>query len=190
MKALSFLFLGTLLAPVTNAQSWDWAAQSQNSTARLDGQLVAADQFGNVFIYGSSQGSAQFGQVTVDSGQFIAKFSSSGVAEWVRNYPEPSMYTYHGSLMPDQQGGFYIVSPVYGSYQAEDTTLLQQEHNTYAVVRFNSSGQRIWAGTGRGYLSDVIADTDGHIYILSSNATDTARFNQQVQVIGKKSWFQ
>ncbi|MEA3495495.1 MAG: PKD domain-containing protein, partial [Bacteroidota bacterium] len=151
------------------------------------GYGIATDQNGNVYVTGwtySTTAIATSGahQPTFGGGidAFIVKFNTSGQRLWGTYYGGTSN-DYGNGITTDQNGNVYVS----GSTHSTTAIATSGSHqSTFGggidafIVKFNSSGQRLW-GTyygGSGYDSGpgIATDKNGNIYVSGSTSSTSA----------------
>src|SRR5690606_18914616 len=121
-----------------------------------DGRSVACDQFGNVYIAGHTNSPTTANMATPGSRQdtlggstdgFLAKFDSSGVRIWGTYYGGPGADQFQGVAI-DPWGNVFVAGQ---SASTINIATAGTHKDTYAgtqadaiLVRFDSSGQRLW----------------------------------------------
>ena len=141
-----------------------------------DGRAVATDKDGNVYmagLTGSNSGIASGGfqnAIGDDYDSFLVKFSSTGERVWATYYGGSGIDN-GNAVATDEDGNVYMAGTT-GSNSGIASGGFQ---NTYGgsddayLVKFNSSGQRLWAtyygGSGSEYGDVVTADKDGNVYL-------------------------
>jgi hypothetical protein len=162
-------------------------------------QSVATDPQGNVYAVGYTSstnfpvynpgGGAYFqGSNAGYNDAFILKFNSSGVRMWATYYGG-ILGEYEPSVATDPQGNVYLVGytssadfPVYNPgggayYQGSNAG-----HTDAFILKFGSSGVRLWATYYGGNYSDnaysVTVDFQGNVYVVGyTNSNDFPVYN-------------
>jgi len=148
---------------------------------------VATDQQGNVYVVGVTRstdfpvydpvGGAYYQESCAgDTDAFILKFNSSGVRLWATYYGG-SGGDYASSVATDQQGNVYVVGYTYSTdfpvYEPGGGAYYQGSNsgdNDAFILKFNSSGVRLWAtyygGGGLDEAHSVATDPQGNVYVV------------------------
>jgi len=154
---------------------------------------VATDPQGNVYVvgytlstdfpvYNPGGGACYQGSKAGGYDAFILKFNSSGARLWATYYGGSDEDRAH-SVATDPQGNVYVVGytlstdfPVYNPgggayYQGDDSG-----HSDAFILKFNSSGARLWATYygGVGYNDNarsVATDPQGNVYVVGWTAS-------------------
>ncbi len=152
-----------------------------------EGRTVAIDDSGSVFMAGrtESTGLATFGafQTTLNTtysrnDAFLVKFSSSGKRLWATYFGGNYWESAH-KITTDASGNCYMTGTTY-SIASIATAKAYKSIKTYYtspdafLVKFSSSGKRIWAtyygGTGDEHDSggDIVTDSLQNVYLCGS----------------------
>ena len=183
MKKHYFLLIifNCLLFFVKGQNSRQWSTYFGGND--LDyGNNITTDLFGNVYITGNTSSAANIStpgthQTSLGGGPndaFLAKFNNSGVLQWSTyygGYLDDNAY----AVKTDAAGNVYIAG-ITSSNDSIATPGLHQTVNNGGldafVVKFNSSGVRIWGayygGSNADYLSGLAIDASGNVYICGS----------------------
>jgi hypothetical protein len=155
-----------------------WAKNAGGNGADI-GYAIASDAVGTIYVTGSiSSPIAHFGQDSINNPMgelnfFLAKYDSSGNVIWVKNskgnLPATAVKGYSVAIDPQEN----IFATGYFGY-AHDTILFGIDtlafsgnidgHNVF-IVKYDSSGNAIWAKNGYGIGYSVISDSLGNAYI-------------------------
>ena len=117
---------------------------------------IAADDSGNVYVTGYSQGSGTgFDYATI-------KYNSSGVQQWLQRYNGPgNEIDYAHSIALDCTGNVYVTGFSSGIGTAYD----------YATIKYNSTGVEQWVQRYNGpgnyydYAHSIALDDSGYVYV-------------------------
>ena len=117
---------------------------------------IAADDSGNVYVTGYSQGSGTgFDYATI-------KYNSSGVQQWLQRYNGPgNEIDYAHSIALDCTGNVYVTGFSSGIGTAYD----------YATIKYNSTGVEQWVQRYNGpgnyydYAHSIAMDDSGYVYV-------------------------
>ena len=168
------------------------------------GNAVATDKDGNVYLAGyteSSSGIASGGFQNTYGGNadaFLVKFSASGQRLWA---------TYYGgnnggsgsAVATDKDGNVYLAGTTgstNGIASSGFQNTLGANYDAF-LVKFSSSGQRLWAtyygGTGYDFGSTVASDKDGNVYLAgyteSSSGIASGGFQNTIDNYGNNDAF-
>jgi hypothetical protein len=162
---------------------------------------VATDPQGNVYVVGwtystdfpvyNPGGGAYYQGNNADSSDaFILKFNSSGVRLWATYYGG-SNYDYTNSVTTDPQGNVYVVGSTWSTdfpvYNPGDGAYCQGSfaggYSDAFILKFNSSGVRLWATYYGGNdlweeALSVATDPQGNVYVAGyTYSTDFPVYN-------------
>jgi uncharacterized delta-60 repeat protein len=159
-----------------------WAVRYNGPANGTDEAVsIAVDASGNVYVTGQSLSSTNYDFATV-------KYNSSGQQQWVMRHNGPQNSVDNAAVVRiDVSGNVYVT----GSSTGNGTGL------DYVTVKYNSSGQELWAvrynGTNNAndVPSDMAVDGAGNIYVTggssgstSSNDYVTIKYNSS----GQEQW--
>ena len=124
-----------------------WAERSliHNSAAKFQGKTILVDPDKNVFLFGthSSSANAQF----QNNDMILAKYDSLGKRMWYQKYPTET-FAGHGSYKMYWDDNYNIIvagemNTIFGTDTLNKYT--SSITPTFAVVKFDSSGNYIWS---------------------------------------------
>jgi hypothetical protein len=141
------------IAKMDDTGAFIWVQTAGGANKDL-GQDIVADNTG-VYLTGTFESTATFGAysktATGLSDIFIAKYNTSGVAQWVKSAGGSA--DDHGmSIALDGSGNLYTTGFYYGTATFESTTIGTGIVNTYEIflTKYNTSGALQWAQTAGG----------------------------------------
>jgi uncharacterized delta-60 repeat protein len=119
-------------------------------------RAIAVDRAGNVYITGSSTGTAlRYDYTTI-------KYNSSGTEQWVKRYNGPGNVDDEANAIAlDENGNVYIT----GTSGGTDT------RNDYCTIKYNKDGSELWVKRYNGpsgsfdYASDIALDKAGNVIV-------------------------
>jgi hypothetical protein len=139
---------------------------------------IKVDQFENVYGIGTTKSNSNI--ATAGSFQdsfsgnydaFILKLSASGQRIWA-TYIGGNSYDVGIDIKIDQNGYFYIVGTTTSNSGIATSVVYQDSlYSSYDafIMKFNSSGQRIWGtyfgGNGEDYGNSIVISKNKHLYI-------------------------
>ncbi len=147
---------------------------------------IAVDADGNVYIAGSYEISAAFGGMTVAAGfgpnAYLAKYSSSGVLQWVRSGSGSESAA--AAVALDSAGNPHITGFFTGTGQFGSLSLNSMGASDIFIVAYDSSGVEQWAvragGSGFGHQVEggkgIAVDAAGDVYV-GGNFVSFAHFD-------------
>ena len=193
---LSALLLGTVSA---QAQSWQWARQSNYYYANVVFEvspLITTDISGNVYAFGTNC-SISFGTdaITGDciyyaghgldaESMFLVKYDSLGNEKWLKEIfqgmPHDSSSNYTNAVVTDASGNIYLTGSVRDTiFTCGSITIHKSTPIGYFLVKIDSNGNEQWVRTagGRGATggASLSVGRDGNIYVIGYGA-DSASF--------------
>jgi gliding motility-associated-like protein len=143
------------------------------------------DNIGNIYLYGTTSSNTNISyngfqnNFTNGTHMFLAKFNPKGKRLWG---------TYYGAQSSSRAGAMYSDGSILIAGAATDSSSNYTHlgfQNTYGggsqdgfIVKFDSSGLRIWAsfygGSGADAISDIKIDTNNDIYIAGTTTSPNA----------------
>ncbi|MCB0787628.1 MAG: SBBP repeat-containing protein, partial [Flavobacteriales bacterium] len=152
-----------------------------------EGMGVTTDAAGNVYLVGHTESSFAIAtpgtfQTAWDDGEdaFVVKFNSAGVRQWGTycGGPDPD---FGFSVAVDASGNVYLGGTTEGSTNIASAGAHQTTFGgtmDQFLVKFNSTGGRIWGtlygGSGEDIEADVALDAAGNVYLTGQTQSATA----------------
>jgi len=121
-----------------------WVARYDGGTNHHDeARCLTVDNFGNVFVAGRGVSDSSSG---FDFDGLLVKYNSAGVLQWTARYDGPEHPDdCFDAIEHDQNGNIYVAG----------TTTDNGADKDYLVVKYNASGQQLWAAIyGDSYNDD------------------------------------
>jgi hypothetical protein len=179
-KLILIVFLFACMASTSFSQvpSWIWA---HNATGADDdeGYGIATDLNGNIFISGIYlSDTIRFDTTALfPRGIFLTKYNADGNVLWAKR-ADPNTLFAPNKVATDRFGNCYLTGYFYSQVIFGIDTLNAVQENIY-LVKYNSSGDLVWAKSAGGNLIDqssgIATDDSGNIYI-TGNFTSTTIF--------------
>jgi len=147
------------------------------------GYDVNVDSTGNVFLLGNVIDTINLGNnATLIPGNFVAKFDSSGNAIWTKRTRSET------SMSRDALGNLYLMGTWLGSsFIIETDTFINNGLEATYIVKYDSSGNKIWAKYAQGYSNtdeingeQISTDASGNSYITGYIDSDSINFYSNV----------
>ncbi|HEV7351294.1 SBBP repeat-containing protein [Telluribacter sp.] len=150
-------------------------AQKAGGTDYDEGQGIAVDGSGNVYVTGYFYGSATFGSTTLTSSGiydvFVIKYNSSGAVLWGQQAGGGNSDVGYG-IAVDGNGNVYVTGYFQGSATFGSTTLNAYGGNDVFVAKYNSSGAVQWVQPAGGVSTEqgrsIAVDGNGNVYVTGS----------------------
>jgi len=181
MKKVAIIFLLYLFsANLVNAQlsKFHWA-KNMGGTLMDEGNSLALDSNGNIYITGWFQGNAQFGigiktinlYARGESDIFVAKLDSYGDLLWVKQMGGPLNEGGY-SICIDSHSNVYVGGIFNGTVDfdpsVKEYNLNSVGHYDIFIAKIDPLGNFIWAkqfgGTSIDHLTSLVTDRTGNIY--------------------------
>ena len=136
------------------------------------GYSIATDSGGNVYVTGNYFDSVTIGSTTLTSAGstdiFVAKYDTSGTAQWARSIGGTSSDTGEG-IATDSNGNVYVTGMYFDSVTIGSTTLTSTGSSDAFVAKYDTSGTVQWARSIGGTSSDtgrsIATDSNGNVYV-------------------------
>jgi hypothetical protein len=148
------------------------------------GRGIAVDASGNSYVKGYFESSSiTFGSTTLMNNGvniFIVKYDGSGNVVWAKS-AGGSDYYYSSCIAVDASGNCYVT----GSFNSDSitfgsTTLTSNGVTDIYVVKYDDSGNVVWAksagGTNSDYGYSIAVDTSGNSYVTGQFASSSITF--------------
>ena len=151
------------------------------STGSDDAAAIALDDYGNVYVTGSSMNNYDnFDYVTV-------KYSTNGVLQWAVRYNGPINGNEKAAAIAVDNSGDIIVT---------GTSPGQGTNTDYLTVKYNSDGVELWTsrfnglGNNADIVTNLILDLYGSIYVTGYtwNGTDNDFTTVKYNALGEELW--
>lgn len=163
----------------TSFSSWlNWAGVKQQGVASADtqGQGVAIDSLGYVYITGYSTGALNGAALIGYSDAFLVKYDPSGNLVWSKHLGASSQQTVGQKVAVDGSGNLYVAGYTSGGLNGNPAPGGQ----SYFVAKYQNDGTLLWVQQAGTYAAAnaVAADATGNVYI-SGNTTSGLNGNAQ-----------
>jgi len=170
---LAFLLFASSEISYAQTPTWVWAKRAGGSSYDY-GYCIHTDPGGNIYVAGAfSSGSITFGSNTFNNyGQddiFVVKYDPSGNVLWARHAGGSSVDDANG-ITTDLNGNVYVTGYFLSStITFGSTTLTNAGSSDLFVVKYDSSGNILWAKNTGGSLGEagsaITADANGNVYV-------------------------
>jgi Beta-propeller repeat len=138
-----------------------WTAQIGHCDASK-GRGIKTDSSGNVYVAGYTKLSIDGNDFYGGSADFfVVKYNSLGTKQWTDQFGSDS-FEYPMSMVIDNSGNFYVIGGASGTFEGN----LTNEGGDIFVVKYNSSGTRLWNNQYIGSVEDAVMDKWGGIIII------------------------
>ena len=155
--------------------------KSWSATGNFYAQQVAVDVADNIILTGKFQGAATFGTNvlgTDTTAVFTTKCDRSGNVIWVRQIDNAGNTGYRGSVATDGANNVYVGLTPFDSVQTGTATLPGFGNNDALVLKYNPSGNLLWAveagGAGNDICRAVAVDLVGNVYMTGEYSGQAA----------------
>jgi hypothetical protein len=183
LNTTSFVVLILLWFQQAQSQDmpFDWTKQA-GGTNFEEGNRIATDGSGNIYVIGNFWGTATFGSTTFTSSGFddifIAKLDASGNFLWAKQAGGFDSDEGLG-ITVDGSGNVFVTGYFYTTATFGSTTLTSVGHSAVFIAKLNASGNFLWAkqggGSGQNFGYDIALDGSGNIYVIG-DFSNTATF--------------
>ena len=154
-----------------NVPSFSWA-KSIGGGFNDDGNAIATDSAGNVYVIGTYYGSITIGSTALTSSNydaFVAKYDTSGTFQWARSIGGGSTDMGYG-IATDSNGNVYVIGTYTGSVTIGLTALNGAGSYDVFVAKYDTSGTVQWArsigGGSTEYGNAIATDSAGNVYVF------------------------
>jgi len=170
---------------------WAMSAGGSNDDRAIS---VAVDNSGNLYVAGYfASNSIHFDSLTLVNNNpdysnfFLVKFTSDGEVIWARTSTDSPYNDFYNYVYSDNQGNIYATGG-FGSYSISfnTTTLYNFQSGTddVLIVKYDSSGNFIWAKSGGGDYYDmgnvITADIYGNVWVCGQFTSSFIYFENTI----------
>jgi hypothetical protein len=132
------------------------------------GQSLATDASGNVYVAGYTNGGLDGNTLTGTNDFFVTKYNSSGVKQYTRQLGVAGEITYGLSVATDTIGNVYVAGYTTGGLDGNTHTLTGAAD--FFVTKYNSSGvkqytRQLGVAGDMTYGYSVATDASGNVYV-------------------------
>lgn len=166
--------LCAFVAKIDHKGEWQWALKPESSNGSR-GQCIGLDAKGNIYIKGSFNGIAKFGNTTInaDFGKilYIAKISNDGQWQWAENWVGNYSNNTKQTFTTDAEGNTYATGYFRNKVTIGNQTLTStsSDYPDVFVVKLNNNGQWQWAisagGDAQTVGTGITSGSDGNLYL-------------------------
>ena len=156
-----------------------YASNGGGSSANDDGNAIASDGMGNIFVIGDAASTNfDWGGLTMSaSGSndvFIIKFDNSGTPQWLSKCTGGSSeFTYAGTA--DAAGNVYVCAVTLSGTLSVNGNAMATGSNNHFVTKFDANGNEVWTNLyeGGGNPYDMTVDDWGNVYFTQAGGPGT-----------------
>ena len=182
-RILLFTTFILLISTASNGQSFDWAEASGGGGSDR-AYAIVTDNDGNSYVTGWFEGSAHFGDITLNSeggrDVFLVKYNNDGEVLWAKKAWGVASNAAAGICL--DWDGFPIITGWFAeSIHFGDIVLESMGSYDMFVARYNNEGNVIWArsagGEGDDYGNRVTTNME-HDILVAGSFRYTAHFGE------------
>jgi peptidoglycan hydrolase-like protein with peptidoglycan-binding domain len=156
----------------SSSSSQSYFAVTFGGTNNNQGESIAVDSSGNIYITGYFYETVDFGGGNVTSAGstdiFVLKLNSSGTFQWVSTFGGTS-FDFGRGIAVDSSGNIYITGYFYETVDFGAGNITSSGSADIFVLKLNSSGTFQWVNTYGGTSidvgEDITVDSSGNSYI-------------------------
>jgi hypothetical protein len=165
-------FSDIFIAKYNSAGHLEWAKRYGGSLED-DGQSIAVDQTGNVYVVGSFMGTVSFGSTSLTSAGgdgYVAKFNSAGDAVWaIKVGSADSRVEYGTSVKVDGSGNVFAAINFFNTVNVGAATLTSAGEGDMIIAKLNANtGAEVWVkqfgGVGDESILSIALAPSGDIF--------------------------
>lgn len=170
MRCLTILFVAFSFS--ATCQNWGWAISGGGSGEDYAPKVIA-DYQENLYVIGWFSSDTVFfeNDTLFTNGMrdiFICKYSSAGNLIWSQSGGGIESEWCYG-ISCDYSGNSYVVGTFQGEAYFQDTSIISNGDVDGFILKYNSSGQLIWAkqigGPGYDGIYSIAADSTGNFFV-------------------------
>ncbi|WP_337045285.1 SBBP repeat-containing protein [Emticicia sp. 17c] len=197
MKKTFITSILLLFVYIVSGQTLKWVKQAGSYARVNDGNAIATDAAGNIYVTGRFQGVTNFGGTTLTPAAidiFVAKYNSAGTLQWVKQAGGSGAFNYGYGIAVDGSGNVYVTGYIAAATDFDGTTVTPVGYNDVFVAKYNSSGSFQWvtnAGAAGKYAigHGIAVDAVGNAVITGEFQGVTNFGGITLTAIGSKDIF-
>lgn len=106
---------------------------------------IATDPQGNVLLAAAAYNPVTVGDLSIDYGTFLAKFSPQGKVLWVATMSDPNGYIpYVHDIAADAAGNVYFAGITYGTFDVNGVTVDASNNQSGYLVKLDAQGNGVF----------------------------------------------
>jgi hypothetical protein len=147
MKYIFTLFI-LFYSISVKSQNLNWVKQLGTPSKANDGNAIATDAAGNIYITGRFSGSTNFGGTILTPfgiDIFVAKYNSAGILQWVKQAGGAGAFNYGYGIAVDGSANVYVTGYIAAATDFGGTILTPVGNNDVFIAKYNSAGAFQWA---------------------------------------------
>ncbi len=159
------------IAKLDTDGNWAWATQT-GGDSYVGATFIKGDPFGNIYISGTFQAKAAFGDTLKYSLPtcFISKLDTNG--KWLWTYKISSKSPVPHAISLDGQGNLYITGNFSGAITVIDSIIASSGMHNSFVAKLNPYGELQWLARNVAEYGSTIwsiaTDKDGNSYVTGT----------------------
>mgnify|MGYP000355127537 CR=1 FL=1 len=142
--------------------------QQLGSSSDDEGLGITTDNAGNIYVTGITNGSLENNTTAGVADLFVAKYSSQGNKQWIRQLGSPS-HDSGNAIATDSNGNIFITGVTYGAFDGNTNAGPFTGSYDLFIVKYDGDGTKKWTrqlGTyGSDYGQDIEVDSAGNAYV-------------------------
>jgi hypothetical protein len=191
-KLLTSLSIDSYLVKYDSSGNIKWISQSKvtSHSGEAFTMFIATDNYGNTYATGWFIDTVVFGSDTLrfvphNGGYYdcyLVKYDANGNVAWARQAGIPPTFAGRGcdpySVATDRIGNIYITGSTNGGPVYFGTDTLNSAYGAFFLVKYNSSGNVLWAEQSQGIACgySVAADSAGNTYVTGALTSAVVSF--------------
>ncbi len=195
-KAFSVVTTVLFLAfTTTQAQNWDWSLSAGGKDIDYATGMVN-DAQGNLYVTGSFNGTATFGDKQLTSNGyydiFLAKYNSLGKLLWISQAGGTEGDEANG-IAVDANNNVYIVGYFSGKANFGNQTVTSKGDRDFFIAKYDSNGQPVWVQPGGGENAEfgkaIALGVNGNLYVTGIFGGNASFKNKLLKSKGNEDIF-
>ncbi|GGD81830.1 hypothetical protein GCM10011514_52380 [Emticicia aquatilis] len=179
------------IAKYANDGSLQWVKQAGATSKYVNGNAIAVNGSGNIYVTGYFEGTVDFGGTSLTASTnrkdiFVASYNSSGTLVWVKQGGSTSSGNNSFGITADASGNIFVTGVVTGTGNFAGTNFSFVGSDYMFMANFNTIGSLQWVkfygkpavfinGIYYGYSVEgraISTDNNGNFFVAGRFATD------------------
>ncbi|MDP4266206.1 MAG: SBBP repeat-containing protein [Bacteroidota bacterium] len=195
IKTIYLTFLFSINIILCKAQNWQWISTYGGNSFDY-GRGITIDSKDNLFITGSFQETANFGNFSLTSrggeDMFIMKMNLNGKVEFVKN-AGGKQQDYGKGICSDKNGNIYIIGCFQGHANFDDSVLVSKGKSDVFIAKYSETGVLKWVRKLGGAYDDegnsICVDNYGNTYVTGNFSGLVIAGKESIKSNGKSDIF-